>query len=232
MDGIFELNIKNYWNYYLELEKEVLETRKFVEFDKKNYKCFSIEFLKLYQAICSEIDTLGRYLAKTLEEDFNPNNGNISRWWYILSNKLLLSKNIRDGWNNDKRKINIKNFEVQDYIFNHSITPWNNFEVERQVNKNGNVYFRSKSTSKVPTWWSDYNCVKHSRTILNTNKRINYYKANLKNVIDSLSALYVLEIALLQQFGNENNLQSFINKSEMFEKNSFLTDDELDEILK
>lgn len=231
MDGIFELNIKNYWNYYLELEKEVLETRKFVEFDKKNYKCFSIEFLKLYQAICSEIDTLGRHLAGKLEKSFNPNKSNIYKWWDILSNKLFLSKNIRDGWNKNERKINIKNFEIQNYIFNHSTTPWNNFEVETRANKNGNN-FRSKSTSKVPTWWSDYNCVKHSRTILNTNKRINYYKANLKNVIYSLAALYVLEIALLQQSGNENDLQSFINKSEMFEKNSFLTDDDVIKICK
>lgn len=45
-----------------------------------------------------------------------------------LSNNLFLSKNIRDGWNKDKRKINIKIFEVQDYIFNRYIIPWNNFE--------------------------------------------------------------------------------------------------------
>ena len=222
MDGIFELNIKNYWNYYLELEKEVLETRKFVEFDKKNYNCFSIEFLKLYQAICSEIDTLGRYLAGNLIKDFNPNNGNIYRWWDILSNNLFLSRNIVDGWNNKKRKINIKNYKVLNHIFYQNIKPWKIFE-ERQCTKKNENILRSNSSSSASNWWSDYNSVKHNRTIFNKSKRINYYKANLKNVIYSLAALYVLEIALLQQFGNKNNLQSFINKSEMFEKNSFLT---------
>lgn len=231
MDGIFELNIKNYWNYYLELEKEVLETRKFVEFDKKNYNCFSIEFLKLYQAICSEIDTLGRYLAGNLIKDFNPNNGNIYRWWDILSNNLFLSRNIVDGWNNKKRKINIKNYKVLNHIFNQNIKPWKIFE-ERQCTKKNENILRSNSSSSASNWWSDYNSVKHNRTIFNKSKRINYYKANLKNVIYSLAALYVLEIALLQQFGNKNNLQSFINKSEMFEKNSFLTADDVVKICK
>lgn len=99
------------------------------------------------------------------------------------------------------------------------------------LKKNENILI-SNSSSSASNWWSDYNSVKHNRTIFNKSKRINYYKANLKNVIYSLAALYVLEIALLQQSGNKNNLQSFINKSEMFEKNLFLTDDELDEILK
>ena len=36
----FEENIKNYWNYYLEFESEVVETKKFVEFDVGNYKTF------------------------------------------------------------------------------------------------------------------------------------------------------------------------------------------------
>ena len=45
--------IKSYWNYYLELEEQRIQTKKFVDFDISNYKTFSMEFLKLLQATCS-----------------------------------------------------------------------------------------------------------------------------------------------------------------------------------
>lgn len=39
--------IKQYWNYYLELERQVLDTRKYVEFSTQNYNTYSIEYMKL-----------------------------------------------------------------------------------------------------------------------------------------------------------------------------------------
>ena len=51
--------VKNYQNYYLKLEKQLNETSKFVEIAKDNYNTCSLEYLKLYLAICSEVDVLG-----------------------------------------------------------------------------------------------------------------------------------------------------------------------------
>ena len=33
---------KNYWNYYLELENQFLETKKYVAFDSANFKTYSM----------------------------------------------------------------------------------------------------------------------------------------------------------------------------------------------
>ena len=41
-------------------------------------------------------------------------------------------------------------------------------------------------------WWQSYNLVKHKRSNIDSDtKKPNYYKANLKNVLTALSALYI-----------------------------------------
>ena len=47
---------RSYWRYYCELEQEMLQTRRFVDFNKEIFKAYSLEYLKLYQAVCGEID--------------------------------------------------------------------------------------------------------------------------------------------------------------------------------
>ena len=37
--------IKNYWLYYVELEKQVWATQRFVAFDTKNNATFSMEYI-------------------------------------------------------------------------------------------------------------------------------------------------------------------------------------------
>ena len=69
---LFKAFIKNYWEYFRELEGEFLQTRKYVEFCKENNATFSIEYLKLYQAVCSEIDVVGKAMAKVANASFKP----------------------------------------------------------------------------------------------------------------------------------------------------------------
>ena len=59
--------IKSYWNYYLELEQQLYDIRKYVDFDRKNNNTFSIEFLKLLQAVCSEIDVVAKVIANYID---------------------------------------------------------------------------------------------------------------------------------------------------------------------
>ena len=40
--------------------------------------------------------------------------------------------------------------------------------------------------------WKDYNLVKHNRTEINSGGKYNYEKANLKNTMTALSALYLV----------------------------------------
>ncbi len=67
MDKDIKRFIKNYWNFYLRLEDDFFATLKYVEFDKKNYNTFSLEYLKLYLSVCSEIDVVGKVFAKKKE---------------------------------------------------------------------------------------------------------------------------------------------------------------------
>ncbi|MBP1545369.1 MAG: hypothetical protein J6A37_02050 [Oscillospiraceae bacterium] len=49
-------------------------------------------------------------------------------------------------------------------------------------------------------WWKDYNKVKHSRIEKNDNNMYNYERANLKNVLYSLAALYLLISKVKMEF--------------------------------
>lgn len=66
-----------------------------------------------------------------------------------------------------------------------------------------------------PEWWKNYNEVKHSR-IMNDN----YHKANLKNLLMSLGALYLLEIYYYNlMFSEKENIEEYNiprNKSKIF----------------
>ena len=50
-----------------------------------------------------------------------------------------------------------------------------------------------KENCAYPTWWSDYNKVKHTRTSCDEDGRVNYQRANLGNLIQAFAALYIVE---------------------------------------
>ena len=71
---------KLHWSYYLVLEKDFLDTERYISFefgdnylydshqiiDYGNSNTFSNEFVKQYQAICSEIDVILKSICKEL----------------------------------------------------------------------------------------------------------------------------------------------------------------------
>ena len=59
---------KEYWNYYMVLEKDVLDIEPFVSFHPENFNCFSNEFIKLYQIICSEIDVICKKFCQYIND--------------------------------------------------------------------------------------------------------------------------------------------------------------------
>lgn len=59
---------KVYWKYYLILERDVLGVEPYILFHPDNYNCFSNEFIKLFQAICSEIDVIGKEYCEYIED--------------------------------------------------------------------------------------------------------------------------------------------------------------------
>lgn len=59
--------LTNYWRYYLNIENSVIDLEKYITFDERNYSCFSIEFIKIIQVVCSEIDVIAKLI--TSEKD-------------------------------------------------------------------------------------------------------------------------------------------------------------------
>lgn len=60
--------LNTYWRYYELLETDFRNSIRYVSLDKKNYSTFSVEYARLLQAICSEIDVLFKELCFCLNK--------------------------------------------------------------------------------------------------------------------------------------------------------------------
>ena len=52
-----------HWNYFLSIESDLIELSRFIEFDKRNYKCFSVEMARLLMAASAEVDIVCKQLC-------------------------------------------------------------------------------------------------------------------------------------------------------------------------
>lgn len=171
-----------YWDYYIALEDQFMETSRFVAFDYiNNGRTYSMEYLKLFQAVCSEIDVLGKSLASIVAPSFtSTKDTGINEWWYFITQKVL----------------NIEVFKCN--LFNeHELVPWKNYKVVKNAKEGAKKYILS-DRAKTPQWWTDYNSVKHNRTAKFGRNATNYSKANLRNLFYAFAALYSLEVSLLE----------------------------------
>lgn len=205
MNLSFEEARDTYWKYYISLEKQFLETERYVEFDYiNNGKTYSMEFMKLFQAVCSEIDVVGKKLAQISNEAFSPNKKTgINEWWFYIT------KNYPDF---SERKCILLGRKV--------LQPWKRFDVLENPNENAKKFIlneRSKPKGQTPSWWNDYNSVKHNRTGTYKNNVSNYTKANLQNLFSSFAALYLLEVALMEKtYFQEDNFSCAELRSSLF----------------
>ncbi len=175
-----------YWKYYISLEEQFVETGRYVEFDYiNNGKTYSMEYLKLFQAVCSEIDVIGKILASIVDISFTPTKRTgINEWWYHIYN---------DDSSIERKKCNL--------FGEHELQPWKNFRVKKNTNLKAKKYILDEAGStkgKTPEWWNDYNSVKHNRTGRYQKYSTNYAKANLRNLFYAFSALFILEVKLME----------------------------------
>lgn len=198
--------VKSYWNYFLELEQQLFEIRRYVDFSSKNNNTFSMEFLKLLQAVCSEIDVVAKIIDGYAFKDFS--GGTIAQWGYYLQSLFPDIKNKTVIFNDD-----------------YLIKPWDKWELIKNVttDKNGKdrTTYKLKDNLKHPIWWTAYNKTKHERTSPYNNNNINYNRANLKNVTTAFAALFVVETLFLNYIFKEEKVDIEITPSKLFS----LTDD-------
>lgn len=199
-DGVDEFNRfrKLYWNYFLELEHEFAETSRYVSFEKSNSNTYSREFLKLLQAICSEIDVVGKEIASIVDPTFNSNGKQtIKNWGYALQ----------------------KQFHLKDYtacfLEDLSLDPWKDWEYEARPSKAGAVNLAVVGGKPTISWWKDYNSVKHQRTAI-VEGTSNFAKANLGNVILALAALFIMETVFLNWLVEKCGVEQNCGKSTLF----------------
>ena len=235
---LYENIIKNYWEYYRELEDDLLATRKYVAFDELNSGTFSMEYLKLFQAACSEIDVLGKAMASHVNPAFKPDDkqNNINKWWFEVQGAYRCYDSVLDAAEGiggtplpNCRRLCLGRFEVQ---------PWKGFGTEWRMvtDRTGRTSNRCllKSGCSTPRWWSDYNKVKHGRALdSGSGAHVpNYHKANLGNVIAAFAALHVLETSFMQSVGTADELQAFGDVSRLFERRERLTASDIGRICK
>lgn len=56
--GIATTTIEPHWNYLLAIERDVSELSRYVEFDARNFECFSIEIARTLLACGAEVDVV------------------------------------------------------------------------------------------------------------------------------------------------------------------------------
>ena len=197
-DEYFKNFQRSYWNYYLELEERMEATKKYVEFDLCNSNVYSSTYLMLMQAVCSEIDVVGKEIASHLSTDFQNVKGNkpINRWWYEIQ---------------DTMPDVFRSISFADSIDRN---PWDKYMVakvkSKRTDKNGNLKEVNNYNLKpkvdgityaTPKWWNAYNKIKHKR-LDSDDDGVNYKKANLDNLTNAFAALYLLEFEFMKKIGN------------------------------
>ncbi len=226
---LFEKVIKNYWEYFRELEEEFLLVRRYVDFSVKNYTTYSVELLKLFQAVCSEIDVLGKTMAHIADPKFKPEDtkNNILKWWTIIQYEYKIAECPYTQYNPTSGPVLASLQDYKCFLLGYEeVHPWEDFYTEIAISIKGSKYYRLVPEKKSPTWWGDYNSVKHNRLSLDS-ADINYDKANLGNVINAFAALYILERALLDTIGTVDDLNTFRDHSRLFLKERVLTYEEM-----
>ena len=180
--------IKLYWRQYLSLEKDMIDTDDYVTIDSKNYGTFSNEYAKLFVMACTEIDSLSVEFSKMVKEEYHEESA-------IKANNIL------------KRIDTIKT--AYDKLGNYHV------KTKFPYNELHYVPYRNFSDKCAEDWWQDYNEVKHNRTELSSGGKYNYEKANLKNTMNALSALFLM-CFLIGCYLNDGKFE-LVSEAKLFE---------------
>jgi hypothetical protein len=72
--GIVTQKIEPHWSYLLAIEHELNEVSRFVEFDERNFDCFSIEIARLLLTSAAEVDVVCKRLCKIINQESKANS--------------------------------------------------------------------------------------------------------------------------------------------------------------
>jgi hypothetical protein len=78
--------MQSYWPYYFALESDVDKLSRYVEFTEQNFSTYSIEMVRLYLSICSEIDVVMKEICK--ETLSNPKAKYIDEYRQVIKDEF------------------------------------------------------------------------------------------------------------------------------------------------
>ena len=209
----FEHIYNTCWRYYRGLEHSLVETRRYVTFDKSNFSTFSLEYLRIILATCGEVDTVGKCLAQIADPDFKVKNANILKW----RTAIRCAKPSHPVWADCPDEFSLPTegtvVMLDEFI---ELNPWNDF-VDKCNLDGGDASGCEYSELKKLRWWDDYTILRHHRISFAGGSVISDFdSANLRNALNSMAALYTLEKALLGAVGTVDDLEATIDDSELF----------------
>lgn len=203
MGGPFRMNrdefCSSYWNYYKSIEQDFMKTTRFVEFELGDNNLYDISIVPIDKANSEVYSTeyLRLYLAACSEVD--------------VICKSICAEYGDNNADNIRRYTNI----ILDQPLFQDIASRKLLVIrDNKTTLQPFLNWVSGSNYQSPHWWKFYNEVKHNRIS-------NYKNANLKNLINAIGGLYLLEIYLLRKitFGNVSitNLDIPDDPSELFQ---------------
>jgi len=81
--------VTNYWNYFLSLEDEFINIETIIPVDDTNNNTFSINYMKIYFALCSEIDVIFKeFIEYNGWYTFSSSDGNFGKYKDIILQQL------------------------------------------------------------------------------------------------------------------------------------------------
>lgn len=190
-------NNNPFWLHYLSLERNLMDISDYIAINNDNRKNYSFKIMQLFFAVCSDIDSIFKHIQNNL--GFNkPKKG---REFKINHHIEMLNDNfplIKDTIVNFEYSGQVLQFNPFKPLFIKYIDFKNiNFD---QLDNVSFLNYIDKDFLNEANWWNQYNNIKH--------QRLEYFdQANLSNLLESLSALHILN--LLYQFTLDMNSNSY-----------------------
>jgi len=72
--AITSQKIEPHWNYLLAIENDLTELSRYVDFDERNFGCFSIQIARVLLSASAEIDVVCKQICRNIDSQSNANS--------------------------------------------------------------------------------------------------------------------------------------------------------------
>ncbi|OOM09320.1 hypothetical protein [Clostridium saccharobutylicum] len=196
------MNDNLFWPIYKKIEEEFKDLSYYIAINKKQLKTYSIKIADLILRTVSECENIASTICKRENIKFKDKKGHIRKTVYF--NEYI--EQLNAIFKLEQKNVSIKYINIDNNTFDSKLTPF-----QKEILK-----INGKQKSILP-WYNAYNKIKHDRVK-------NFKQANLENLINSLAALFMLNIYLKNQifytidnYDYKNITKKIENFSDVFE---------------